>query len=174
MAVKIGIRGDVDLWDLQSAQKLRTIAAHKIGVFTIAFSRDGKWLLTAGQETPVKFVQPGQISPVETRVKIWNTANWTEHLSLPFNRIGAGRASFSSDVRTLMVTRDSNLIELVDVESRVSLGTYTAADPGAQMQQFGSANLLMTIDGTMLMQAAQNGVRVWHVAGVQAKAPAAN
>jgi len=174
LAAKVGIGGDVDLWDLQSGQRLRTIPAHKINAFAIAFSHDGKWLLTAGQETPVKFVQPGQISPTETRVKIWDTSSWTEHLSFVFNRFGAGAASFSPDARTLIVQSDWNLVELFDVASGASIGAYTATDPRTQTRQFSSGNLLITSDGVMLMQAVQNGVRIWRVAGAQKKTPAAN
>jgi WD40 repeat protein len=161
LAAKVGIAGDVDIWDLHSGQKVRTIAAHKIGASIVAFSGDGKWLLTAGQETPVTYFRMGQISPVQTRVKVWDTATWTEHVSLAFNRVGVGAASLSPDSRMLIVEKDWNLVELFDVASGASLGTFTATDPRAQARPFSSGNLLITPDGETLMQAAQNGVRMW-------------
>ena len=174
LAAKVGIGGDVDFWDLRSGQKIRTIAAHKLSVFALSFSADGKWLLTAGQETPVTYFRMGQMSPVETRVKIWDTATWTEHISQAFNRVGAGAASLSPDSRTLIVEKDWNLVELFDVVSGASQGTFTAIDPRAQARPFSSGNLLITPDGETLLQAAQNGVRMWKVSRAQVAARPGN
>jgi len=174
LAAKAGIGGDVDIWDLRSGQKVHTIAAHKINASIVAFSGDGTWLLTAGQETPVTYFRMGQVSPIETRVKIWDTATWAEHVSLAFNRVGVGAASLSPDSRTLIVEKDWNLVELFDVASGASLGTFTATDPRAQARPFSSGNLLITPDGETLMQAAQNGVRMWNVSRAQAAARPGN
>jgi len=164
LAVRSGMGGDVDLWDLASGQKLRTLAAHKLSIIALSFSRDGRWLLTGGQETPVRLPRNGgQMPPIETRIRIWDTTTWTEHGSMAFNRIGSGAASLSLDSRILIVEKDWDLVELFDIASGMPLGTFTAADPLSHSRQFSTGNLLITPDGSLLMQAAQNGVRLWRV-----------
>ena len=168
LAVHSGMGGDVDLWDLASGQKLRTLAAHKLSIIALSFSGDARWLLTAGQETPVTFPRAGgQMPPVETRIRIWDTTTWTEHSSMVFNRIGAGAASFSLDSRTLIVEKDWDLVELFDVATGRPLGAFTATDPLSHVRQFSTGNLLITPDSSLLMQAAQNGVRMWRVPAQQ-------
>jgi WD40 repeat protein len=160
--------GDVDLWDLASGQKLQTLAAHKLSIIALSFSGDGRWLLTGGQETPARWPSiDGQMPPIETRIRVWDTTTWTEHYSQTFNRIGSGAASFSSDSRILIVERDWDLVELFDIASGTPLSRFTAADPLSHARQFSTGNLLITPDGSLLMQAAQNGVRIWRVPAQQ-------
>ncbi len=164
LAARSGMGGDVDLWDLASGQKLRTLAAHKLSIIALSFSGDGRWLLTGGQETPARLPSiGGQMPPIETRITIWDTTTWTEHYSQAFNRIGSGAASFSLDSRILIVEKDWDLVELFDIASGMPLATFTAADPLSHSRQFSTGNLLITPDGSLLMQAAQNGVRIWRV-----------
>jgi WD40 repeat protein len=164
LAARSGMGGDVDLWDLVSGQKLRTLAAHKLSIIALSFSGDGRWLLTGGQETPARLPSiGGQMPPIETRIRIWDTTTWTEHYSQAFNRIGSGAASFSPDSRILIVEKDWDLVELFDIARGMTLATFTAADPLSHSRQFSTGNLLITPDGSLLMQAAQNGVRMWRV-----------
>lgn len=164
LAARSGMGGDVDLWDLASGQKLRTLAAHKLSIIALSFSGDGRWLLTGGQETPARLPRTGgQMPPIETRTRIWDTANWTEHSSMAFNRIGSGAASLSLDSKFLIVEKDWDLVELFDIASGSSLATFTAADPLSHARQFSTGNLAIAPDGSLLMQAAQNGVRIWRL-----------
>jgi WD40 repeat protein len=168
LSARSGMGGDVDLWDLASGQKLQTLAAHKLSIIALSFSGDGRWLLTGGQETPARWPSiDGQMPPIETRIRVWDTTTWTEHYSQTFNRIGSGAASFSSDSRILIVEKDWDLIELFDIASGTPLTTFTAADPLSHARQFSTGNLLITPDGSLLMQAAQNGVRVWRIPAQQ-------
>ena len=168
LAARSGMGGDVDLWDLASGQKLRTLAAHKLSIFALSFSGDGRWLLTGGQETPARLPSiGGQMPPIETRIRIWDTTTWTEHYSQAFNRIGSGAASFSLDSRILIVEKDWDLVELFEIASGASLAKFTAADPLSHARQFSTGNLLITPDGSLLMQAAQNGVRIWRIPAQQ-------
>ena len=75
LSARSGLGGDVDLWDLASGQKLRTLAAHKLSIIALSFSGDGRWLLTGGQETPARLPSiGGQMPPIETRIRIWDTS----------------------------------------------------------------------------------------------------
>jgi len=164
LAARSGTGGDVDLWDLASGQKLRTLAAHKLSIIALSFSGDGRWLLTGGQETAARLPSAGgQMPPIETRTRIWDTATWTEHSSMAFNRIGSGAASLSLDSKFLIVEKDWDLVELFDIASGISLATFTAADPLSHARQFSAGNLAIVPDGSLLMQAAQNGVRIWRL-----------
>ena len=168
LAARSGMRGDVDLWDLASGQKIRTLAAHKLSIFALSFSADGRWMLTGGQETPAALPRNGgQMVPIETRIKIWDTTTWTEHSSQVFDRVGSGAASLSLDSRILIVEKDWDLVELFDIASGKSLATFTASDPLSHARQFSTGNLLLTPDGSLLMQAAQNGVRIWRIPAQQ-------
>jgi WD40 repeat protein len=164
LATRSGMVGDVDLWDLASGQKLRALAAHKLSVIALSFSRDGRWLLTGGQETPARLPRiGGQMPSIETRIRIWETTTWAEHYSQAFYRVGSGAASLSPDSRIVIVEKDWDLIELFDIASGMSLATLTSADPLSHSRQVNTGNLLITPDGSLLMQAAQNGVRIWRV-----------
>jgi WD40 repeat protein len=168
LAARSGMGGDVDLWDLASGRKLRTLAAHKLSIIALSFSGDGRWLLTGGQETPARLPRiGGQLSPVETRIRIWDTATWTQRGSMAFNRIGSGAASLSPDSRILIVEKDWDLVQLLDIASGMPLSTFTAVDPLSHARQFSTGNLLITPDGSFLMQAAQNGVRIWRIPAQQ-------
>jgi hypothetical protein len=59
------------------------------------------------------------------------------------------------------------LVELFDIANGRSLATFTAADPLSHARQFSTGNLLITPGGSLLMQAAQNGVRIWRIPAQQ-------
>lgn len=105
--------------------------------------------------------------PIETRIRIWDTTTWTEQYSLAFNRIGSGAASFSLDSRILIVEKDWDLVELFDIASGASLAKFAAANPLSHARPFSTGNLLITPDDALLMQAAQNGVRIWRIPAQQ-------
>jgi hypothetical protein len=86
---------------------------------------------------------------------------------MAFNRIGSGAASLSPDSRTLIVEKDWDLVQLLDIASGMPLSTFTAVDPLSHARQFSTGNLLITPDGSFLMQAAQNGVRIWRIPAQQ-------
>jgi len=69
----------------------------------------------------------------------------------------------SLDSRILIVEKDWDLVELFDIASSKSIATFTASDPLSHARQFSTGNLLITPDSSLLMQAAQNGVRIWRI-----------
>jgi hypothetical protein len=66
------------------------------------------------------------------------------------------------------------LVELFDIARGKSLATFTASDPLSHARQFSTGNLLITPGGSLLMQAAQNGVRIWRIPGKQSASLAAS
>jgi len=57
--------GEINIWDTATGKLLMTLKGHKIPVFSIAFSPDGKRMASRAYE-----------------VKLWDTANWTELMSI--------------------------------------------------------------------------------------------
>ncbi len=157
-----GPSGTLDIWDMTSGKKLQTLPAHKLSVATLSFSRDGRWLLTGGWETPLSGSYIAVPSPVAGfGIKLWDVATWKEHLSISYKRYGASVAVFSPDGHRFAVEKDWDLIEVFDVDGGASIGTLTAVDPRSHNRPFSTGNLIFSPDGTWLFQAAQNGVRAW-------------
>jgi len=155
------IGGTIDIWDTASGKKITTLSAHTVSVSALAFSGDGRWLLTAGAETSAVAKDQAGSFIAGWGVKVWDVATWTERWHLSFSGTSAPCATFSPDSHQLAVQRSWELIELLDVDRGASLGTFTAKDPQPQYHQFSPGNLAFSPDGTLLLQGAQNGIRVW-------------
>jgi len=147
---------------MNSGQKIQTISANKLGVAALAFSRDGRWLLTGGQETPFTGSHVAVPNPVVVfGIKLWNTSTWKEQKVISFPRYGAPIAAFSPDGHRFALEKDWDVIELYDVDRGTRIGTLTARDPRSHDRPYSSGNLAFSPDGALLLQAAQNGIRVW-------------
>ncbi len=155
LATQFFIGNLLDIWDMASARKLTTLAAHPISISALAFSADGRWMVTAGGETSAGRVIVGW------GVKVWEVATWTERWHLTFSATTAPCATFSPDSQQLAVQKAWDLIDLLDVNRGASVGTFTAKDPRPQHHQFSPGNLAFSPDGTLLLQGVQNGIRVW-------------
>lgn len=165
LVAQTGLSGNLELWDMTSGEKLQTLPAHKLSVTALAFSSDGRWLLTGGQETPISGPSIAVQSPVaEFSVKLWEVATWKEQKAVSFSRVGAPIAAFSPDGHRLAIEKAWDLIELYDVDRDTLIGTLTGFSP-SQSRQFGSGNLAFSPDGSLIFQGAQNGVRVWRLKG---------
>jgi WD40 repeat protein len=57
--------GEIKIWDVATGKQLKTLEGHRDEVDSIAFSPDGKLMATVASE-----------------VKLWDTTNWTELMSL--------------------------------------------------------------------------------------------
>lgn len=162
MVIQTGMGGNVVAWDMTSGQKVATLAAHKISLTSVAFSPDGRSILTVGQETPAVatgYPARGYIS--EWGVKVWDATNWRLRLSISFSGSGAPCAAFSPDGSRIAVERAWDRLEVLDAENGASLEVFTAKDPNPNYHQFAPNNVLFSSDGSRLFQGAQNGIRVW-------------
>jgi WD40 repeat protein len=161
LAAQIFVGGNLDIWDTTSGQKLATLAAHKVSISALAFSSDGHWLLTGGAEGAAVAKDRAGDLVAEWGVKVWDVTTWKEHMHLSFSGSSAPCAMFSPDSHQLAVQKSWELIELLDVDRGASLGTFTAKDPQPHYHQFSPGNVAFSPDGTLLLQGAQNGVRIW-------------
>jgi WD40 repeat protein len=79
---------DVELWDTNTGQKLQAFAAHKMVTNSLAFSRDGRWLLTTGQESQRTPVDPHTFTgTTEYTVKVWDARTWKERTSVSYPHV---------------------------------------------------------------------------------------
>jgi WD40 repeat protein len=150
-----GANGTVEIWDATSGQKLQSIPAHKLAVGKISFSRDGRWLITVGQDSNPMMVQgqPG-LMIVYPRVSVWDTATWKLEFSVTFPSAGGPGTDISADGKVLAVTKGGGITQLFDLEQKNPVAVLVSPDswPG---------NLAISPDGELLIQGAQEGVRMW-------------
>lgn len=109
--------GAVSIWNTATGQALQTFVAHDVGVSTVAFSPDGRWLLTAGQDSrvdPANFA--ASIANLKHSIKLWQVDTWQERLALPFIGMTGGFRGFSPDGHRIAVGRaDSDSTVLYSV-----------------------------------------------------------
>jgi len=108
------------VWDLTSSTtapvwQLRNAAPGSCGV---AFSPDGKWLVTSEQD----------------KYRFWQVGSWTPGLMIPRDRLepGPGPLAFSRDSRMLAIARSAwtvQLLELIEPAKAREIATLSAPDP---------------------------------------------
>jgi WD40 repeat protein len=155
---------NVELWDTNAGQKLQTFPAYKMATSSLAFSRDGRWLLTTGQESLRTPVDLHTFSgTTEYRVKVWDAATWKERTSVSYPQVLTLSAVLSPDGKRVAVERAWGMIDLLDAESGTSLGSRaTVIAPSNYSPMFGKGNLAFSADGNLLFEGAfKSGIYVW-------------
>jgi WD40 repeat protein len=147
--------GAVEVWDASSGQKLQSIPAHKLAVTKLSFSRDGRWLITVGQDSNPMMVQgqPG-VWLSYPRVSVWNTATWKPEFSITFPTTTGADAEISADGKFLVVIKGGSATQLFDLEQKKPVAAFASSDGR-------SGYVAISPDGTLLVQVAQEGVRLW-------------
>ena len=161
---KVGT-GSVELWDLASGQKLPilpVLPAHRIYLTILAFSPDGRSLLTGGVETQMPG-PPGVFHPptAEFAIKVWDVATWKVQKAFSFVSSQAVAAAFSPSGQVLVIEKDWNQVDLLDVDSGTTLATLTARESRAQIKPYSTHSVAFSPDGALFFQAGSNGIRVW-------------
>jgi WD40 repeat protein len=100
----------VKLWDLSSSEPPKDVANHAKSVYSVAFSPDGKWLASCGED--------------DSRIRVWNVAEAKNHKELNAEdaddknqRRSIFRAVFTSDSKHLVTCGADRSLRLWDVES---------------------------------------------------------
>lgn len=152
----------VGIWDTSSGQEVKTFSAHDAVTIYLTFSTDGRCLLTLGQD----YRYPGEyrVYPRTNlyKAKIWDVAAWKEITSLSFPVIQPFSALLSPDGHKLAVERSRQLVDVFDADNGNPLGSF-AAPPAENDGGWtrGKPNLAFNLDGTLLLQGAKGGIRVW-------------
>jgi WD40 repeat protein len=146
--------GNVSLWDVSSGKLLRTFSAHDVGVSIVVFSPDGKWLLTAGQDSRIDPANVGaSMANLKHSIKLWDTGSWQARWSLPFIGMTGGFRGFSPDGRSLAVGR-ANLITLYNITDGQPIRNLTGVGPGAAR---------FSADGRWFAQGGPHGIALWNL-----------
>lgn len=156
---------NVDVWDTRSGQKLQTFSAHGMGTAYLAFSRDGRSLVSIGMESlrmPVDLRT--YRGTTEFRVKLWDVATWKERMSVSVPLRRPASAMVSPDGHRLAIERSRDVVDVVDADTGRSLGVFAPAAPARDpVWMFGKPNLAFSPDGSLLFQGAKDGIRVWEL-----------
>jgi WD40 repeat protein len=155
LAQPVGGTGTVEIWDAASGEKLQSIPAHRLAVTKISFSRDGRRLLTVGQDSNPMMVQgqPG-LMIAYPRVSVWETKAWKLEFSVTFSTTVGADAEISADGKLLAVSRGGGVTQLFDLEQKKTVAAFDSVDGRG-------GYLAISPDGTALVQGAQQGIRLW-------------
>jgi WD40 repeat protein len=155
----------LEIWDTASGQKIQSFEGHKVGVLYLAFSKDGRSLVTIGQDSMRTFVNGAFQGNIEYGVKVWDVATWKERLWISYPLLWPLSALLSPDGHRLAVERSRQLVEIVDANNGKPLGAFSAPAPATDAGwNKGKPNLAFSPDGTLLLQGAKGGIRVWNLA----------
>jgi WD40 repeat protein len=139
--------------------------AHKMVTNSLAFSRDGRWLLTIGQELQRGApIDRGTLSSTtEYRVKLWDVATWKERASFSYPQLLTYSGVLSPDGKRIAVEASWGIIDLLDVDSATSARSLAAAVTSPNWGPiFGKGNLAFSADGNLLFEGAfKSGIYVW-------------
>lgn len=155
----------VEIWDVNTGQEQQTFAAHKMVTNSLAFSRDGQWLLTTGQESQRTPVDLHTFSgTTEYTVKLWDVATWKERASVSYPQLLTYSGVLSPDGKRIAVERSWGIIDVLDVDNGSTVGTLATviAPSNYGYPIFGKGNLAFSADGSLLLEGAfKSGIYVW-------------
>ena len=149
-------RPNVSIWDGATGRLLHTFEAHLV-VSLVAFSPDGKWLGTSGQDSRLDPAnRGGSFATMKHSIKLWDTGTWQVRTTLTFVGVDGGLGKFSPDGRILAVT-SQNSVTLYEVPDGRAVKTLSGGGGGA---------VRFSPDGQWLAQGSVNGIALWNVSKV--------
>lgn len=107
--------GTIEIWNISSGEKLRSIIDPEVDIQTFALSPDGRWLATGG----------GGMFSTEGPVKLWDVSGKQDTRTLGVSTDGIGSLAFSPKGLLLAFAGNSvkdNTVRLIDASARTSRG----------------------------------------------------
>jgi WD40 repeat protein len=144
--------GQVRIWHLPVGRianpTYATPVRKLLGYSNAAFSPDGQWLVTGGNEN----------------YRFWRMSTWDSGLLLPRGqgfRVGSAPLAFSPDGRMLALQRSPGHLQLVDPATGRELASLSA--PGSSRSNW----VCFSPDGSLLGANAQEGVHLWDLRAIR-------
>jgi WD40 repeat protein len=130
----------VKVWDAASGRELRTLSGHTGGVVSVAFSPDGKTIVSGSRDDTVK---------------LWDTASGRELRTLSGHTGSVDSVAFSPDGKTVVSGSVDDTVKLWDAASGGELRTLSGHTAGVDSTVFSP-------DGKTVVSGSSDGtVRIW-------------
>ncbi len=141
----------VKIWDARTGRLIQTLD-HGIAVFSLAYSPDGRWLVSGG----------GSV------VKVWDTSTWQLYRNLPGHSGDIQCLRFSPDSGILAVSSADRSVNLVNTETWstfTSLQGHAATALGMAFSPDGKQ--LAVACGRFFIAGEEGEVRIWDLRTTQ-------
>ncbi|MTJ22539.1 serine/threonine protein kinase [Dolichospermum sp. UHCC 0352] len=137
------MNGSIQLWNIATGSKIRTLQGHSDRIESVAFSPDGKTLASGSND--------------ET-IKLWNVATGTEIGSLQGSFFSVYSVTFSPDGKTLASGSSDGTIKLWDVSTTKEILTLSGHTAKVSAVAFSP-------DGKILASGSDDRIiKLWNVA----------
>jgi len=141
--VALGFKnGAVKLWDNFNARRLPDIPTRERGLSQLALTRDGSTLVSAGRSNSIA---------------VWDVATGTNRFRLPARESAVMSLAFSPDGQMLAAGHEDSTIQFWDAASGATRVTLAGHNVGVHALAFSP-------DGRTLLSAADQTLKLWHVA----------
>src|SRR4029077_14548980 len=102
--VEAGDDGEIRFWQVGANEPFRVVKGHRGGIYSLAFSPDGKQLLTAGATS-------GQGKFIGGDLRLWNAETGAPVRSIEFDDAYCFCAAWSRDGRQIVFARNTSIPE---------------------------------------------------------------
>jgi len=153
--------GTIKLWDVSSGTEIQSLLGHSIKISSLDFSPDGKILASGSWDKTIRlwnvsdgtpmtvFNQTWMISSVDfspdgtmfvssykffTNIKVWNTTNWEELLTLKAHNSGINDLHFSPDSKLLATTSSDNTTKIWNTSTWKNEHTFELSEAGVEVK----------------------------------------
>ncbi len=137
------------VWDSTSGQELHALKGHSGPILSIALSRDGQWMASAGGT----FQKPGEI-------KVWDVSSGqeTRHWGTPTS--GSTRVAISPDGKRLAVSNPDRTVKVWDTSNGQELVTFKGHEYQASSMAF-SPDGKWLASGSGILPSLPGEMKLW-------------
>ncbi|MGQ0763051.1 MAG: caspase family protein [Acidobacteriota bacterium] len=141
----------VDIWDLQSGQKLHTLEGHSWAVWGVDFSRDGRLLVSGGGKT----------------IKIWDVSTARELHTIQGHDDFIEAIAISPDSTMFASAARDSAVKLWDIATGRQIHSMSGRAASVSALAFSSNGRWIATGSGRKFEAGDTAVRVWEVGSGQ-------